>query len=90
MCAERAAVDRDVIRCRVREPTVSGPLVHYMNSDRGQALRQILTAGVIPRLTLKAARKFPIPEDIARGETTSVRMIDLVPLSERLDDLLWS
>jgi hypothetical protein len=90
LCAERAAVDRDVIRCRVREPRVSGPLVHYMNSDRGQALRRILTAGVIPRLTLKAAREFPILEDIARGETASVRMIDLVPLSERLDDVLWS
>ena len=90
LCAERAAVDRDVIRCRVRVPRVSGPLVHYMNSDRGQALRRILTAGVIPRLTLKAAREFPILEDIARGETDSVRMIDLVPLSERLDDVLWS
>lgn len=90
LSAQRAAVDRDVIRCRLRNPGMSEPLVHYLNSDRGQSLRRILTSGVIPRLTLQAARNLPIPEDIARGETPQAPAVEFRPLSEQLDDLLWS
>jgi hypothetical protein len=90
LSAQYAAVDRDVIRCRLHHPSISELLVHYLNSDRGQSLRRILTSGVIPRLTLQAARRLPIPEDIARGEPNQVSAVEFRPLSVQLDDLLWS
>jgi hypothetical protein len=90
LSAQYAAVDRDVIRCRLRDPTISMPLVRYLNSDQGQSLRRMLTGGVIPRLTLRAAHELPIPEDIARGETHLAPAAEFRPLSEQLDDLLWS
>jgi len=90
LSTQRAAVDRDVIRCRLGQPQISEPLVHYLNSDRGQSLRRIFTGGVIPRLTLQAARNLPIPQDVVRGETNQGSAINFRPLSVQLDDLLWS
>jgi hypothetical protein len=90
LAAQHAAVDRDVIRCRLHDSGISERLVHYLNSDRGQSLRRILTSGLIPRLTLQEARKFPVPEDIARDEANHPSAVEFRPLSEQLDDLLWS
>jgi hypothetical protein len=89
------AVDRDVIRCRLRRPELAGALVHFLNSDAGQSLRRALVAGVIPRVTLKTVRLVPIPHEVLlEGEQIGPAEDEIArgrgSLAEQLDRLLWS
>jgi hypothetical protein len=89
LSTQRAAVDRNIILCRLRDQRISETLVNYLNSDRGQSVRRVLVHGQPPSLTLKIARQFPIPMDIAFGEGATSDDVGFLPLSARLDDLLW-
>lgn len=84
----RAAVSSNVLQCRPREQSIAEILVRYLNSDRGQAIRRTLVAGVIPRLTLRSAKAFPVPADLIRDNSAPGSRS--LPLGEELDDLLWN
>ena len=84
----RAAVNSDILQCHPREPSIAEPLVRYLNSDRGQAIRRTLVASVIPRLTLQSAQAFPVPMDLVRNNPALGSQSR--PLGEELDDLLWN
>ena len=85
----RGAVDRDVLRCRLREPAIAGHLVRYLNSDAGQALRRAMTAGTIPRLTVTSARRLPIDVQVTRHDMPAAAAGDQPLLAEQLDGLIW-
>jgi hypothetical protein len=84
----RAAVGSDVLQCRPRESGIAEPLVRYLNSDRGQAIRRTLVVGMIPRLTLRSAQAFPVPTDLIRDNSEIAGQSRA--LDENLDDLLWN
>ncbi len=78
-----------VLRVRVRDSSDPAGLVNYLGSEAAQALRGALAQGaVIPRLSAPALRRFPVPDVVPAPETAPTTVRDL-PLSLRLDELLW-
>jgi hypothetical protein len=88
VAAHRGAVDRDVLVCRLLDPTIARDLVRYLNSDAGQALRGATAAGIIPRLTAATARELPIDVQVLRRDARAPAARQ-PSLAEQLDGLIW-
>jgi hypothetical protein len=68
-------------------------LATYLRSEPAQTLRgTLITGGVIPRLSRSTLAQLPVPDDAlsAPADSLAHQSVPPVPLSEQLEQLLWS
>jgi hypothetical protein len=67
-------------------------LTAYLRSEPAQTLRGTLITGVIPRLSRSTLAQLPVPDDAlsAPAEAFAQQSAPRLPLSDQLEQLLWS
>jgi hypothetical protein len=83
------AVDRNVYRIRLHDPSLRSAVAAYLNSADAFGVRRILLSGVtVPSLPKADIVRIPIPPQ-ALTDVADIGESTLQPLARRLEQALW-